>query len=76
MIACKLSELISCWGFVMFQLSIEEKIEIIAKKIYGADGIELEPLAQEQVDRYKRQVRTDSGDLCDCDGERESWPSE
>ncbi|KAK7482180.1 hypothetical protein BaRGS_00026529 [Batillaria attramentaria] len=37
------------------KLPIEEKIEIIAKKIYGADGIELEPLAQEQVARYKRQ---------------------
>ena len=41
---------------LLFQLPIEEKIEIIAKKIYGADGIELEPLAKEQVERYKRQV--------------------
>lgn len=57
----------------MLQLSIEEKIEIIAKKIYGADGIELEPLAQEQVERYKRQVRRDwVFDLCDCGGEGES----
>ncbi|XP_025105266.1 C-1-tetrahydrofolate synthase, cytoplasmic-like isoform X2 [Pomacea canaliculata] len=37
------------------KLPIEEKIEIIAKKIYGADGIELQPLAQEQIARYKRQ---------------------
>ncbi|KAK7103817.1 C-1-tetrahydrofolate synthase, cytoplasmic-like [Littorina saxatilis] len=37
------------------KLSIEEKIETIAKKIYGADGIQLEPLAKEQVERYKRQ---------------------
>lgn len=37
-------------------MAIEEKIEIIAKKIYGADGIELQPLAQEQIARYKRQV--------------------
>jgi len=43
---------------LLFQLTIEQKIEIIAKKIYGADGIELEPLAQEQVNRYKRQVST------------------
>ena len=57
----------------MFQLSIEEKIEIIAKKIYGADGIELEPLAQEQVERYKRQVRRDwVFDFCHCGGEGES----
>lgn len=37
------------------QTSIEEKIEVIARKIYGAEGIMLEPLAREQVDRYKRQ---------------------
>ncbi|GFO48692.1 C-1-tetrahydrofolate synthase, cytoplasmic [Plakobranchus ocellatus] len=35
--------------------SIEKKIETIAKEIYGADGIELEPLAQEQIERYKKQ---------------------
>ncbi|BFZ07308.1 hypothetical protein BsWGS_10347 [Bradybaena similaris] len=35
--------------------SIESKIEKIAKEIYGADGIELEPLAREQIERYKRQ---------------------
>ncbi|CAC5366007.1 MTHFD [Mytilus coruscus] len=35
--------------------SIEEKIETIAKEIYGADGIEILPAAQEQIDRYKKQ---------------------
>ncbi|KAL8598262.1 C-1-tetrahydrofolate synthase, cytoplasmic [Nucella lapillus] len=37
------------------KLPIEDKIEIIAKKIYGADGVQLEPVAQEQVARYKQQ---------------------
>ncbi|KAG6900890.1 hypothetical protein C0993_010009 [Termitomyces sp. T159_Od127] len=36
-------------------LSIEEKITTISKEIYGADGIELSPLAQKQVDTYTRQ---------------------
>lgn len=35
--------------------SIEEKIEAIAKEIYGADGIEVLPTAQEQIERYKKQ---------------------
>ncbi|XP_005095912.1 C-1-tetrahydrofolate synthase, cytoplasmic [Aplysia californica] len=35
--------------------SIESKIETIAKEIYGADGIELEPLARAQIERYERQ---------------------
>lgn len=37
------------------QQSIEEKIEIIAKEVYGADGIELSPTAREQIERYKAQ---------------------
>ncbi|XP_041352979.1 C-1-tetrahydrofolate synthase, cytoplasmic-like isoform X2 [Gigantopelta aegis] len=36
-------------------LPIEEKIKIIATQIYGADDIELQPMAQEQIERYKRQ---------------------
>lgn len=36
-------------------LPIEEKISIISKEIYGADGIELSELAQKQVDTYTRQ---------------------
>ena len=36
--------------------SIEEKIETIAREIYGAAAIEISPLAQEQIDRYKAQV--------------------
>ncbi|KAF9564640.1 FTHFS-domain-containing protein [Agrocybe pediades] len=35
--------------------SIEEKIDIIGKEIYGADGIELSELARQQVDTYTRQ---------------------
>lgn len=36
--------------------SIEEKIEIIAKEVYGAAGIDISPAAQAQIDRYKAQV--------------------
>lgn len=36
-------------------LPITEKISIICKEIYGADGIELSELAQQQVDTYTRQ---------------------
>ena len=42
--------------FLLSQSSIESKIETIAKEIYGADGIELEPLAKEQIERYNKQV--------------------
>jgi hypothetical protein len=35
--------------------SIEKKIETIAREIYGADGIEIEPRAAEQIARYSRQ---------------------
>jgi methylenetetrahydrofolate dehydrogenase (NADP+)/methenyltetrahydrofolate cyclohydrolase/formyltetrahydrofolate synthetase len=37
------------------ELPIVEKISIIAKEIYGADGIELSEEAQKQVDTYTRQ---------------------
>jgi len=36
-------------------LSIGDKIEIIGKEIYGADGIELSDLARTQIDTYTRQ---------------------
>ncbi|TFK42578.1 formate--tetrahydrofolate ligase-domain-containing protein [Crucibulum laeve] len=36
-------------------LPIENKIDIIAKEIYGADGIELSEAARTQVDTYTRQ---------------------
>jgi methylenetetrahydrofolate dehydrogenase (NADP+) / methenyltetrahydrofolate cyclohydrolase / formyltetrahydrofolate synthetase len=35
--------------------SIEEKIAIISKEIYRADGIELSELAQKQVETYASQ---------------------
>lgn len=37
------------------ELSIDAKIEIISKEIYGADGIEMSKLARKQVDTYARQ---------------------
>jgi len=38
-------------------LPIMDKIEIIARKIYGADGIELSEEAQAKVELYTKQVR-------------------
>ncbi|NWW07130.1 C1TM protein, partial [Oreocharis arfaki] len=37
------------------ELPIVEKIRTIAQKVYGAQDIELSPVAQSQVDRYTRQ---------------------
>jgi formyltetrahydrofolate synthetase len=36
-------------------LSIKEKIEILAKQVYGADGVSYEPQAEERIARYTRQ---------------------
>ena len=36
--------------------SIEEKIDIISKEIYGADGIELSEEAKRKVSLYEKQV--------------------
>ena len=35
-------------------------MRIIAQKIYGADDIELEPEAQRKIERYKKQVRSET----------------
>lgn len=37
------------------ETSIEEKIDIIAKKIYGAKSVELLPEAKEKIERFKKQ---------------------
>ncbi len=34
--------------------SIKQKIEHIAKEIYGADGVHFEPLAEQQIEAYER----------------------
>ncbi|GAB4496056.1 MAG: formate--tetrahydrofolate ligase [Anaerolineales bacterium] len=36
-------------------LPIKEKIEIICREVYGADGVEYSPEAEEQIARYTRQ---------------------
>jgi methylenetetrahydrofolate dehydrogenase (NADP+)/methenyltetrahydrofolate cyclohydrolase/formyltetrahydrofolate synthetase len=41
------------------KLPIEEKISIISKEIYGADGIKLSELAQKQVEVYRQQGYND-----------------
>ncbi|WBW71180.1 C1-5,6,7,8-tetrahydrofolate (THF) synthase, trifunctional enzyme Thf1 [Schizosaccharomyces osmophilus] len=40
-------------------LPIEKKIEIITKEMYGADGIEMSPLAQERLNRFTEQGYND-----------------
>jgi methylenetetrahydrofolate dehydrogenase (NADP+)/methenyltetrahydrofolate cyclohydrolase/formyltetrahydrofolate synthetase len=35
-------------------LSIKEKIEIIARQVYGADGVDYDPLAEEKIADYTR----------------------
>jgi methylenetetrahydrofolate dehydrogenase (NADP+)/methenyltetrahydrofolate cyclohydrolase/formyltetrahydrofolate synthetase len=40
-------------------LPIEEKIAIISKDIYGADGIQLSELARKQIETYTRQGYND-----------------
>lgn len=37
-------------------MPLEKKIEIIARKIYGADGIELSDEAKLKLERYAKQV--------------------
>jgi formyltetrahydrofolate synthetase len=60
--ACKLAEAVvkaaekpSNFRFLYpLELSIPEKLEIIAKEIYGADGIDIQPAAQAKIDLYTR----------------------
>ena len=35
-------------------LTIKEKIETIAREVYGADGVDYEPLAEERIAGYTR----------------------
>ena len=43
--------------FVLLQqLPLETKIETIAKEIYGADGIDIQPEAMQRLALYKKQV--------------------
>jgi len=39
------------------QETLEKKMEIIATRIYGADGIELSEEARKKVDLYTKQVK-------------------
>ncbi len=38
-------------------IPIITKIETICKEVYGADGVDLSPQAQQDIARYTRQVR-------------------
>lgn len=44
------------------KLSLEEKINVIAKEMYGAGSIELAPNVKEALERYTKQVRNKTGD--------------
>lgn len=51
-------------------MPIEDKMRIIAQKIYGADDIELLPEAEKKVERYKKQV---SPDVFECNHVSSLW---
>ena len=51
-------------------MPIEDKMRIIAQKIYGADDIELLPEAEKKVERYKKQV---SPDVSECNYVTSLW---
>jgi len=44
------------WLKTVLQETLEKKMEIIASRIYGADGIELSEEARKKVELYTRQV--------------------
>jgi methylenetetrahydrofolate dehydrogenase (NADP+)/methenyltetrahydrofolate cyclohydrolase/formyltetrahydrofolate synthetase len=45
----------SDFGFLYpLELSIKEKIETIASKVYGADGVDYSPLADQQIAAYEK----------------------
>lgn len=44
-------------------LTIKEKIEIIARDVYGADGVDYEPLAEERIQAYN-QLGFDKLPIC------------
>jgi formyltetrahydrofolate synthetase len=51
----KAAELKSKFQFLYpLELSIKEKIEIIARQVYGADGVDYDPLAEEKIKDYTR----------------------
>jgi len=41
---------------IVLQLPLEKKIEIIAKEIYGADGIDILPDAGKRLSLFTKQV--------------------
>jgi formyltetrahydrofolate synthetase len=45
------------------EISIKEKIETIARKVYGADGVEFSPVADRQIATYEK---AGYGDLPIC----------
>jgi methylenetetrahydrofolate dehydrogenase (NADP+)/methenyltetrahydrofolate cyclohydrolase/formyltetrahydrofolate synthetase len=54
--ACSSSEKSSFKFLYDLNLGIKEKIDIIAREMYGAEGIELSEIAQRKIDLYTAQV--------------------
>ena len=51
----KAAELKNTFQFLYpLELSIKEKIEIIARNVYGADGVDYDPEAEEKIKEYTR----------------------
>lgn len=48
--------LLSCFNNSFLQSPIKEKIEIIAKKVYGADGVEFSNQANKMIEIFEKQV--------------------
>jgi methylenetetrahydrofolate dehydrogenase (NADP+)/methenyltetrahydrofolate cyclohydrolase/formyltetrahydrofolate synthetase len=54
--ACARSDKTSFKFLYDLNLGIKEKIDIIAKEMYGAEGVELSDIAQRKIDLYTAQV--------------------
>ena len=51
----KASELPSDFKFLYpLEMSLKDKIETIAREVYGADGVDYSPIAEERLERYER----------------------
>ena len=45
-------------------MPIAKRIETVAKKVYGADGVDISPLAKEKIDQLEKQYDNSSLGLC------------
>ena len=52
--ACKANDEKSFKFLYDLELSIKEKVEVIAKEIFGADGVDFSELANKQIEQYEK----------------------